>query len=267
MDAEEHMGYRDYRDYIKSSLLPEKCKEVGVDKSKVLEAFAVIEPVVTEAENKNQNMQEDLYRNWREFRQRHFPNVRTWIKLISDMAERIQMKPSERDTLFMVSYMIIAEISHTFVMNWLCCALVAADDAQTFVRRNKNWKSVSGKDLKMKLSFLKTNSLDQIVDALRFNIRNAAAHMSFKPEQGGVRIRETDNDGISVVSTETMINIGAKYDELRDGPLVWYLAIDHFYDMHHEPYRYFSDSTFATEGGVDIVKCVVARMAKTRRDW
>ncbi len=260
MAANGRMKCRSYRHYVESALLPKKCTEIGADELKVREVFAVVEPIATEAENADPGMKNDLYRNWHEFRRQRFPNVLTWNKIVTGAIDSVSMETGEKETLFMVSYAVIVESVHEFVMNWLCCALVAADGTQTFVGRNKNWKSVSKNKLGRKLSFLKTNGLDQFVDALDFNIRHAFAHMSFRTEQGMVRIRETDDDGIPVPDTERVIDIDAKYRELRDGLLVWYRAIDHFYDLNHEPYRHFSASSFETDDGIAMVEKEASRM-------
>lgn len=260
------MGCRDCRHYVESALLPKKCREVGVDELKVQEAYVVIERIAAKAESANSDVQEELRRNWQVFRQRRFPNVLTWNKIVSDTTGSVQMDLGEKETLFMVSYAVIAESVYKFVMDWLCCTLAAADKTQTFARSRKNWKSVSKKSIRMKLSFLKTNGLDQVVDALDFNIRHSAAHMSFRTEQGMVRIRETDDKGIPMSGTERVVDIDAKYHELRDGPLVWYRAIDHFYDLHHEPYRHFSAPSFGTDEGIKMVEREAGRMARVDRN-
>ena len=259
------MGYRDYRHYIESALLPKKCSEIGADEFKVREAYAVIEQIATKAESANSDVQNELRRNWQGFKQRRFPNVLTWNKIVSDTVGGVQMDLGEKETLLMVSYAVIAESVHKFVMDWLCCTLAAADKTQTFARSRRNWKSVSKKSIRMKLSFLKTNGLDRVVDALDFNIRHSAAHMSFRTEQGMVRIRETDDKGIPMPGTEKVVDIDAKYRELRDGPLVWYRAIDHFYDLHHEPYRHFSAPSFGTDDGIEMVEREAGRMARVDR--
>lgn len=42
--------------------------------------------------------------------------------------------------------------------------------------------------------------------------------------------------------------------------MVGHEAIAHYYDLYHGPYRYFSDSIFTTDAGIDIVKRTVSEM-------
>ena len=258
------MGYRDYRDYLESVVLPRKCEQHGVDKCEVRMAFAEIEFIGTNAEQVNPYMQMEFFRHLQEFSQWCFPNVLTWGKLVTEILDCIQSDRNKIDTLFMVTYVATSESLYKFVVDWLCCALATTDITSQFAKDTKNCECVSGKELAVKRSYLKDNNLDRIADALDSDIRNAAAHMSFKVKQNGVSIWETANSGNP--REEKVIIIGEAYEELRTVALAWYQAIVHFYDVHHGPYKYFQNSTFATEESIVMMERAVLDMVSTSMD-
>lgn len=259
------MRCRNYLEYLDLILLPKKCKQNGVDEGEARKAFARIDPIFIKAENTNPFMLVELYRHFKEYQQWNFPNVRAWAKLVTKILDSIQLDRHEVDTLFMVSYMAMAEGAHKFVMDWLCCTLAAADTASEFAKGVKNCKCVYGKELAAKNAYLQANKLDRIVGALDLGVRNAAAHMLFKAGQNGmITVWEVASSGNP--RTERKINMGTEYEKLRTIPAAWYQAIEHCYDVHDGQYERFPDSVFATEEGIVAMEHEVARVAEKQKD-
>ncbi len=257
---------RNYLEYLNDRLLPRKCAQYGVVEGEARKAFAKIEPIFINAEKANRCMMLELYRQFKEYQQWHFPNVRAWAKIVNKILNGVQLDRHEVDTLFMVSYMAIAEGAHKFVVDWLCCTLATADATSEFGKSVKSWKYVYGKELAVKNAYLEANNLDRIARALDLGARNAAAHTSFKVEQNGIiTIWETASSGNP--RAESKINIGTKYEKLRTIPAAWYQAIEHCYDVHFGPYKTFPDSVFATEESIAAMELEVARLAEIQKEW
>ena len=255
------MGYIDYKDYIRSVILPKKCRQNGINEGEVRMAFAKIAPILTKSEKANPFMQYEIYRHFQEFKQLYFPNMQTWSQAVSKTIDGGRLDHRESNILVMVSYMTIAESAYKYVVDWLCCMLVAGGADHQFRKKNAgNCEGISKEALGKKCSFLKGKKLNQIADAFDADIRNAAAHLSFKIEQNGVHIYPLDKYGIPERAEERVINLDREYSKLLNGTLVWYQTIVHCYDMYHSPYKHFSESAFATEESVMMVENAVVDM-------
>ena len=99
--------------------------------------------------------------------------------------------------------------------------------------------------------------------AISPDLRNAAAHMSFRPnpEEGTVVIRFTDRRGkIEANCLYTREKLVSIYTKMQDALWLLYAAVLYWWKVECGPMRLFDDAFFRAENGKDVRQAALASM-------
>lgn len=212
--------------------------------------FDCIESVYAESEKTNPFMQLELFRQIQKHQQTSFKNMVTWFRAMEKIKEQ-ELSDDEKYVIEMADYLIVAESLYDFVVDQLCCILVAVGAMHPFDPQNAgSCEGISEESLGTKRSFLRSMGLTQLADNFDNQIRNAAGHQTF----------EIRNNGVYVHKRDRVIQPGPEYAKLRNATMVGYQAILHYYELHHGPLFHFPDSVFTTPAGIEAMEAAVEKM-------
>lgn len=153
-------------------------------------------------------------------------NLIVFEELLTKIKSQLDLAPKEIATLFVVDYLIVTESLFTHVVDFITFALISSGRNLTDPRTKRavalpdEIKLVS---LAAKLDFLKKNDFSIVSDRCNVQLRNSAAHLSYK----------IDDSGNVILPKGTVIKIFTDMmnfqDTLRDATIGAHIAMRHFY--------------------------------------
>jgi len=153
-------------------------------------------------------------------------NLIVFENLLTKIKSQLDLTPKEVATLFVVDYLIVTESLLTHVVDFITFALISSGRNLTDPWTKK--AVVLPDEIKLvplatKLNFLKKNGFSIVSDRCNVQLRNSAAHLSYK----------IDNSGNVILPKGTVIKIFTSMmhfqDKLRDAAIGAHIAVRHFY--------------------------------------
>ena len=158
------------------------------------EYYDIISKIFDDALQKDAEFNEKLVNRQYEFYRTAFQNYRNWMELSEKLRLNLDFKNNEIDLILLMRYLITVEslASHYVTILYYACYKAYCDDTDA---RCESFNTVHNKvTLGRRLDFIKNHGLKKYADSIDHKIRNSVGHMTFKTNNGKIKIPKDNNE-------------------------------------------------------------------------
>ena len=152
------------------------------------EYYGIISKIFNDAMQKDTEFNKKLVDRQNEFRHTALLNYENWMDLSEKIRKEIEVENGEINLILLMRYLITIEslASHYVTILYYACHKAYCDNTDA---HHKSFNTVHNHiTLGNRLNFIKEHGLKKYVDNVDHGIRNSVGHMTFKINNGKIKI-------------------------------------------------------------------------------